>query len=345
MITRRSVVLTGLVMGCATLATEAGDIDAVRPNAGAGPFRPITESELGAAGAPGVLRQKAAASRFRQASALALGEGQPGRVALYIVAEQAGVHGIYRFVAADARSFVEPDPPGAVLVPSEGWEGAELAQPEVVRVGGEIWLYYAAAGGIGLARSPDGISFSKQPGPVLAAEPGSSWEAGEPPRSPGFVELGADDFRLFYAAAGRIGEARSTDGVSWQRDPEPVLEPAPLAGEPLFDSLQVSDPEPELAASAQGRRITRVYYAGQGAESSGIGLAARFGDSGALQRALAPSLTTSRGPSDPALVRFGDLALMYFTQKAGASAAQAYPVIALALAPATLTLPPALPNP
>jgi hypothetical protein len=343
MILRRLLALGIALCGCATLASEAGDLDAVRPNAHAGPFRPLAEAELGS-GAPNVLRQKAAA--YRQASALALGEGQPGSVALYVVAEIGGVHGIYRFVAADARSFIEPDPPEAVLIPSEIWEGATLAAPEIARVGSELWLFYSGQAGIGLARSTDGISFTKHSSPVLVAEAASSWEAGEAPRDPGFVELASDDFRLFYAAAGRIGEARSSNGIDWQREIEPVLEPAAASDEPGFDSLAVFDPEPELAESATGRRITRVYYAGTGAEGSGVGLAARFGSSGRLERAPAPALSTPHAPSAPALVRFGELALMYFTQKAGSGSAQDYPVIGLALAPATRSLPPpALPTP
>jgi hypothetical protein len=337
----RRLLLTVLVLGgCATLAGEAGDLDAVRPNAGAGPFRPLSGAELGA-DAPNVLRKKAAA--YRQASALALGDGRPGTVALYVVADN--VHGIYRFVAADARSFGEPDPPEPVLAPSEPWEGSELAAPEVARMGGEIWLYYAAEGGIGLARSTDGRSFTKHPSPVLTVDSAPSWEAGEAPRDPGFVALAANDFRLFYAAGGRIGEARSSDGIDWQREPGPVLAPVMPAGD-AFDGLAVEGPEPELAKSAEGRRITRVYYGGRGPGGSAIGLAARFGDSGPLERAPAPALSTLREPSDPALVRFGPLALMYFTQKAGSGSAQGYPVIALGLAPATRSLPPpALPNP
>src|SRR5690606_30641541 len=96
---------------------------------------------------------------YREPTALALDDsGEFGATSVYVIAEIDGVHGIYRFVAVDGRSFRDPDPATPVLAPSETWEGAALSAPEVARVGGEIWLYYAAEGGIGLARSSDGIA-------------------------------------------------------------------------------------------------------------------------------------------------------------------------------------------
>lgn len=335
---RRTLLLSLIVPCCATLASEAGDSDAVRPNAGAGPFRLVTDDELGTATAPYLLRQKAPA--YREPSALALDDGKPGSTALYAVAEISGAHGIYRFVATDGRSFGPADPSAAVIAPSESWEGALLSDPEVARVGSEIWIYYASEGGIGLARSSDGVTFEKLPGPVLATASGG-WDDGATPSSPGHLELRPGEHRLFYAALGSIGEARSPDGLVWERLAEPVLEPAPPApDDPPFDEAAVSDPEPVLAHSAEGRRIVRVYYAGTSAEGGGaVGLAARFGDSGPLDRAALPALSTSRRPRDPALLPLGELSLLYFTQQAGAGAAQDYPALALAVAPATLVLP------
>jgi hypothetical protein len=55
---------------------------------------------------------------------------------------------------------------------------------------------------------------------------------------------------------------------------------------------------------------------------------------------IAPALATTRSPNAPSLVFFDGLTLMYFTQKAGSTASDDFPVIALAVAPATFTLPP-----
>lgn len=319
--------------GCATLAGEAGDLDAVRPNAQAGPFRLITQAELATGVAPNVLSSPSA--RYREPSALALGESLVGDVALYAVAELGGQSGIFRFRAPDARTF-GAEPPDAVLGATEDWEGGAIAEPEAARVGAEIWLFYSAAGGIGLARSADGLSFEKLPAPVLGAMTGT-WEDG-PPSSPGFVALAPGDYRLFYAVGSRIGEATSMDGITWQRRPEPALEPS--LQQDAFDSVAVGDPEPELAKSAEGRSILRVYYTGRGGNgTSGIGLAARFRAADPLGRATSPVLAGSRNPSHPALLRGPGRALLFVSARAGSPSSQDFPAIALAVAPATVVLP------
>src|SRR5690606_30506605 len=73
---------------------------------------------------------------------------------------------IVRFLAPDGRS---PERIGAdVLAPAEAWEGGTVGAPSALRVEGEIWLYYAGAAGIGLAKSADGVTFERA-GQVLAA--------------------------------------------------------------------------------------------------------------------------------------------------------------------------------
>lgn len=326
-------------LGCGTLATDAGDSDAQRPNALAGPFRLLGADEIAGFDAPYVLKKKF--FDFREPSVL---PDDPtavlGPSALYGVATEQGTSAVYRFVAADGRSFSETaEPAQPVLVADATWEGASVDTPEVARVGDEVFLFYSAAGGIGLARSSDGIAFTKQPSPVLAAG-GEAWEAGQAPRAPGFVELGPGDFRLFYEANGRLGEARSSDGLSWERlGPGPVLEPvADAADEPAFDGLGVGDPEVVTAKTAEGRRVTRVYYTGRSADgSSGIGLAARFGAEGALTRAAAPAFASTRLPHAPALVPQGSITLLFVTQRASLN--DEWPAIAAGIAPATRRIP------
>lgn len=329
-----------IVLGCATLASEAGDSDAVRPNAKAGPFRALRSDELENFGAPNVLEQENAG--FREPTVLDLdASDELGESALYAVATLAGVPGIYRFVAADGRSFAEkPSPAAPVLEVSEPWEGGAIDAPEVAEVDGEIWLFYSAAGGIGLARSKDGAKFTKEAGPVLGTTGAAAWEAGEAPRAPAFLELGAGDYRLFYEAAGHIGEAESGDGTLWTRRADgPVLEPGSASGPdgPAFDSASVGDPEAWRATTAEGRSVTRVYYAGRAADgSSSIGLAARFAGSGKLERAPAPAFTSPRGPHAPSIVAYRELTLLFVTQEA--SSTKDYSAVAVGIAPATVSI-------
>jgi hypothetical protein len=331
-----------LAVGCATLASEAGDENVERPNAMAGPFRALRSDEVASGKAPYVL-DKGELGAIHQATVLDLGDGTaPADAALYGVARLASQSGVYRFLAPDARTFAaQPAPATPVLIASEPWEGAELDTPEIVHVGAELLLYYSGDEGIGAARSSDGIAFEKLPGPLLGTSGAGPWEAGTAPRAPTVVEVASDDYRMFYEANGRIGEARSSDGLAWQRaSSDPVLQPASDGGaEPPFDGASVGDPEAVVAVGAEGRKVTRVYYTGRAADgTSAIGMAARFGDSGSLTRAVAPAFASSRDPYAPDLVEFGGLVLLYVTERAGSDTSHDYPAIAAGVAPATLSL-------
>ncbi len=339
---RRSLLLLPLwaVVGCATLASDAGDNDAERPNALAGPFRALRDDEVPTKDGPYLLKGKL--SEFRDATLLDLDEsGAPGSTALYALARLSSKIGVFRFVADDARSFSkDPIPADPVLEATEPWEGTALEAPEITKVGGELWLFYSAEEGIGVATSTDGQTFSKLPGPTLGVST-SGWDSGLIPRAPAFLELSPGDYRLFYEAGGRIGEAQSKDAMTWQRVEGPVLEASAIdnPAEPPFDSDSVGDPEAWVTTSAEGRRITRVYYTGRAADgTNAIGLAARFESTGALTRAVAPAFSGQRGPHAPAILSFHSLTLLYVTEKAGLTDATDYPAIAAGIAPGNVVL-------
>ncbi len=321
---------------CATLASEAGDDDAVRPNNKAGPFRYLVRPEL-ASNAPYTLRRRSV--DHRDATLLTL---DGARVALYAAATIGGVSGIYRFIAEDGRSFVEqPDPSAPVLQATQAWEGATLEAPSVLRVGDEVWLAYAGADGIGVVRAADGISFSNAASPALSASSSNPWEANAPPAAPALLATRSGDYRLFFSAGGRIGEALSSDGTVWSRIEAPVLEPS---GGEAFDGMAVGDPEAWVSVTSEGRTVTRLYYTGTAETgATGIGLAARYGSSGAMSRNPAPALTGPRLPRAPAILPRGDYTLLFVTQRAGSDDDEAFPAVAVGIAPATRRLPSALP--
>ncbi len=345
---RAALAVAAVAAGCATLASPgAGDVDL--PNAGAGPFRVLRTGEVKGHLAPYVADSSGA--KWREPSVLDV-DGDPATldVEVYAASGPDASSRIVRFVADDGRSLSR-NPPVA-LTATEGWEGTHVGSPCAVRVGGETWLYYAAEGGIGLARGPAsggdaGPAFTKVPGPVLGAEGAAAWESAAPPGEPGVVRGRDGSFHLFYAAGGSIGEATSSDGLHFARASGPVLAPsatpasAPSDGgvdEP-FDDVRVGHPAPVLATSATGRELLRVYY---GAEDRlgrrGVGLAAREGESGALTRATAPALTTNYSPTAPSVVVFDRFALLYFSQHAGLTPVLAYDAVAVGVAPATVSL-------
>jgi len=352
-----ALALTAAVAACATLPS-AGPDDAVLPNAEAGPFREIEQRELGASrAAPLVIDDDEGFTRDPSVVDL---DGDPATLAAagYFAvtlhpdegpADPAALPGaIVRHDTEDGRSFARNA--AVVLEPEAAWEGGTVGEPSAIRSGSEIWLYYAAAGGVGLARSPDGLAFTREPAPVLAPD-ASGWEQGAAPGSPGITKMPDGTLRMFYevalaGGASAIGEARSADGLTWERvGYGPVLAPAAPAGEgedAPYDDAGVGDPAPVLATSATGRVVLRVYYAARSsAGRASIGLAARLADAeGPLERATAPVFggSASSAPAAPWVVVHPGFSLLFATQPADAE--PAYPTVIAGVAPATVELPP-----
>ena len=373
--------MAAVIAGCATLgSTGQGDVDL--PSSGVGPFRKLATLETKDV-APFVFHDNV--RRYRQPSAVAEDDDpNSARVVLFAVATEVTTLGgpardfIVRTRADDGRSFFATaadlslhaqHAPTVVLVPDAPWEGDRLASPDAMRVGGEWWLYYAGAGGIGLARSKDGVTFRKEVAPLLALDASASvpWETSAP-SAPSVARYPDGRWRMLYAAGGQIGEASSDDGVAWTRvdaDPTtPAMDPvlgvaanvadASLApGEkPPFDTGEVGDPCLLLRVTASGRLHVRVLYTGwdgpRGApdRTSAIGFAARYGDSGRLVRNAAPVYSVAQHEAAPSLFTWDGGALLYVEQLmpasgSGAGASPAYPGIAAAFAPPAQTLAPA----
>jgi hypothetical protein len=356
----------GALAACATLGSPGeGNVDL--PTSGAGPFRKLTVQEVIGV-APFVLDDKTA--HFRDPAALALEGTLPGMgaasVALYFVAttgEGAAARDvIVRSHADDARSFFGAPTdvghaPREVLAPDAPWEGTRLAGPSALRVSDQIFLYYAAAGGIGLARSKDGLAFTKEPEPVLVPEPdretaAARWET-TTPHAPSVARLLDGRFRMLYAAGNAIGEAESTDGLRWTRiGTAPVLAPSPavapaslLPGEkPPFDTDAVGDPVLAPRVTPAGRLQIRVLYTGRNGAASAIGFAARYEDTGPLIRNAVPVFSVDKHEASPALFEWSAdghaRSMLYVQQDKQGEGTTFYPALSAALAPATETLPP-----
>ena len=324
----------------------AGDRDL--PWSGAGPFRRLETTEMLDV-APFVL--SSASGRYREPAALPLapeGRGESS-VALYFVgtylegsrAEGAERDGIYRSRADDARSFYGAPldsgrTPPRVLAPTEPWEGARLSGPSALRVGTEIWLYYASDGGVGLARSSDGLTFVKESAPVFIDAP--------LPRGPSVARLPDGTFCMMYGSGRDIVEAVSADGLRWAKRGV-VLSPS-VAGDaaasrpgekPPFDTERVADPVIALRATPAGRLHVRVLYTGYAEDgASAIGFAARYGAEGALSKNPAPVYAVGRHEAAPALFHWADAAMLFVQQDVPVSRNETpYTAIAAALAPAT----------
>ena len=327
----RRLALGALCCACATLGEPAGG-DQNLPSSGVGPFRKLAGAETPGT-APYVLDDPAAS--YRQPAALPLAQG----VALYVVMKSSGHDVIARTRADDGRAFFGAvsdigHKPAVVLSTDQSWESPDLSHPSAVAVSGGVWLYYASQGSIGLARSVDGLAFTKAGAPVLSPD------ASGPIDSASVAQLPDGSFDMMLAQGDSIYEATSADGVSWARPTSaPVLTPGLTTS---FDTLRVGSPCVVPRVDPAGRLQVRVVYTGyslgEAGVTSGIGFAARYGVSGPLSRASGAVYSIKKNESDPTVYEPGDgTSLLYVDQD---STDGTYRAIAGAVAPPSVVLPP-----
>jgi len=366
------------VSACSTLGTASDDGQNL-PTSGVGPFRKLSDTEV-TAYAPFVLLaaapepSTAPATTYLEPSVLAGStDASSADVTLFavLVPPTGGGSSIVRTRADDARSFFGTSAdsghtPATVLTADAAWEGGSLSGPSALKVGDEVFLYYAAAGGIGVATSTDGVVFTKNRAPVLGPDATVAWET-TTPHAPSVARYPDGQFRMLYAAGAFIGEASSPDGATWTRldsepstpEVDPVFGPSapvdpstlPTGELPPFDTATVGDPCLLPRVTADGRLQVRVLYTGTatpgdgGTPTSAIGFAARYGDSGPLVRNGAPVYSVSAHEAAPALFEWSTGSMLYVHQTYAAVGSASYPGIAAAYSPAldTLSAPSAYP--
>lgn len=162
--------------------------------------------------------------------------------------------------SSDGRTWRKNARPVLDPGPYMSWDERGVADPYVIRVGNWFYLYYlgqdrARRQRLGVARSSDGVHWQKlRTNPILElGAPGSFDEngLGEPA-----VWSAGGFYWMLYTGRDlqenrRIGLARSTDGVHWEKLP------AVFAGAQLWDSKVVCDPTVE-----PGSGEVRVWFGG-----------------------------------------------------------------------------------
>jgi hypothetical protein len=164
--------------------------------------------------------------------------------------------------------------PGPILTPgaSGSFDAGGLQWPSVVRTDDGYRMYFTVIdrlggqGSIGMATSPDGLTWSKHDGPVLTPE--LDWERGQVDRPR--VAVTPQGLAMVYAG-GRLtdrGLAWSEDGTTWQRDGElPVItrETFPISGNAWDAALIYRDGALhyylEIGAASGSDASTDVYLA------------------------------------------------------------------------------------
>jgi predicted GH43/DUF377 family glycosyl hydrolase len=155
----------------------------------------------------------------------------------------------WRTGLATSRDGIEWQKQGVVLAPDAGtWEANYIAaNGSALLVDGRFWYWYVGGSKelpkLGLARSHDGRTFTKERDPVLDTGPRGSWDE-RGVADPYVIRSGAY-FYLFYlgqdrARRQRLGVARSTDGVHFEKlRTNPVLE---LGEDGNFDEQGLGEP-------------------------------------------------------------------------------------------------------
>ncbi len=172
----------------------------------------------------------------------------------------------------DARQIFRSTPGAAwgfaagtmMLAASETWEGGYVTDPWVVRrPDGRYLLYYAAAGGIGVASavSLEGPWTREGTSAILPTT-----GAGTPRRPSAVATSGLEDAPagaavvLYYELAGTIRVASSSDGITLHDDHAIAVMPIAARDDRDGVETEVGAPGAISVLTPAGRHVVRVYY-------------------------------------------------------------------------------------
>ena len=133
----------------------------------------------------------------------------------------------------------EMDQSNPVLIRGESgaWDENPLIAGAVIHDGSQFHMWYTAtnevAENIGYATSPDGSVWTKaSENPVMETGAPGSWDDTWLLATSVIADEGT--YKMWYSGSnrsvGKIGYAESSDGIAWEKWPEPVLDPGDTPG-------------------------------------------------------------------------------------------------------------------
>lgn len=152
--------------------------------------------------------------------------------------------------------------PGTVVLEAEeAWEGGYVTDPWVVeRADGSFLLFYAAAGGIGVARASQiGGPYTRDSAPLIAAVGSDVPRRATVVRTADLEGAPAVELLVYYELAGQI-HVGTFDGSAF--DELATLEPPalPQRDDRDGDEIAVGAPGAGVVVTPSGRSVVRVYY-------------------------------------------------------------------------------------
>lgn len=191
-----------------------------------------------------------------------------------------------------------------VLEATEAWEEDAVFDPWAFPLpDGRVRLYYAAAGGIGIAEGPASGPFVKVAGPILTDA-----------RSPTVIQVGDGSFWMFFERGDGIARATSADGLDFVVADEAI--DVGLADAELAET-RFAHPGAVFAVSPTGREMVRVYFEAHREDGTQVLALAASLDGVAYDRLQNPVLGVPEGDDDyraPApYLREDSVTLLYAT--------------------------------
>jgi len=336
---RRNVCMVALALltGCAALGKETPFSEPVSTS-GVGPFRRLETDETRLRGRAIELGNLAVDRASFAGGSLFYGAAAPldplpvRNPALPVNELDPAQLEPFRIFRSSAESELGFDPGTVLLTASETWEGGYVTQPFALELpDGAVHLYYAAAGGIGVAVAPsaDGTFTRNGDGLALANDLGVQAAA---LRSPTVAQL--DGTFYLYADDGvNVWVATSVDGLSFTlldtddavAGVNPLVIPPPADEDDPLERAHVS-PAAIVATSPTGRTTLRLYVEAQQVpedpvtDDDRIILALATVDGVHFERARLPAHEAGDSPGQPTVRPYQDglsESLMYMTVARG----------------------------
>ncbi len=171
-------------------------------------------------------------------------------------------HGILYWYQSGSPARIALDGPVLTAGPLGSFDEIAVADPAVIHLGDHFYLYYlgqdrAQRQRLGVAQSTDGVHWQKlRDNPILElGSPGAFDEQGL--GEPAVWTSGGSYWMLYTGRARdetrRIGLAKSSDGVHWQKDPSFK----PIEGDQPWNRAVMCDPSVEVLPDK-----IRVWFGG-----------------------------------------------------------------------------------